>query len=86
MALSPQSIRKGVKITLNDVEVNKQQVIDFSQSWEPNHETLFKKMLKQGGKFRIQGVVIEITPQDKILNSKVDSDGGIQQVDPLARF
>jgi hypothetical protein len=86
MALSPQSIRKGVKITLNDVEVNKQQVIDFSQSWEPNHTILFKKMLKQGGKFRIHGVVIEITPQDKILNSKGDSDGGIQQVDPLARF
>jgi hypothetical protein len=86
MALSPQSIRKGVKITLNDVEVNKQQVIDFSQSWESNHTILFKKMLKQGGKFRIHGVVIEITPQDKILNSKGDSDGGIQQVDPLARF
>jgi hypothetical protein len=86
MALSPQSIRKGVKITLNDVEVNKQQVINFSQSWEPNHETLFKKMLKQGGKFHIRGIVVEITLQDKILNSKGESDGGIQQVDPLARF
>ena len=43
-------------------------------------------MLKQGGKFRIQGVVIEITLQDKILNSKGESDGGVIQVDPLARF
>jgi hypothetical protein len=43
-------------------------------------------MLKQGGKFHIRGIVVEITLQDKILNSKGESDGGIQQVDPLARF
>jgi hypothetical protein len=75
MALSPQSIRKGVKITLNDVEVNKQQVIDFSQSWEPNHETLFKKMLKQGGRFNIKGEKFYITVPEQIYNQKGEIEG-----------
>ena len=33
MSLKPQSIRKGVTITLNGKEVEKQEIIDLSVDW-----------------------------------------------------
>ena len=40
--LKPQSIRKGVQITLNGKEAEKQEVIEMSKDWTVNQETLFK--------------------------------------------
>jgi hypothetical protein len=86
MAISPQSIRKGTTITFDGIEVDKQQIIEASQSWDDNQQILFKKMLKQGGKFRINGVVIDTKPTEIMLTSRGERDGGVIQVDPLSRF
>ena len=86
MALSPQSIRKGTMILFNGRIVEKPEVLEASKTWELKHETMFKKLLKQGGTFRANGVVIRVIPPDQILTSKGERDGGIQQVDPLSRF
>lgn len=86
MPISPQSIRKGVKITLDKKEISKQDIISKSENWDPSHLSLFKKMLKQGGRFKIKGDIIEIILQDKILNSKGESDGGVIKTDPFAKF
>ena len=43
-------------------------------------------MIKQGGKFRINGVVIDTVPPETILTSRGEKDGGTQKTDPLARF
>jgi hypothetical protein len=51
--ISPQSIRKGIIIKFDGVVVDKKTVIDASEGWSPNHEILFKKLLKQGGQFKI---------------------------------
>lgn len=86
MAISPQSIRKGTIILFDGKTVEKPEVIEASKTWELKHETMFKKLLKQGGTFRVNGVVIRVIPPDQILTSKGERDGGIQQTDPLARF
>jgi len=86
MAISPQSIRKGTIVMFDGLVVEKQVVLETSKSWEPKHETMFKKLLKQGGIFKANGVLIRVIPPDQILTSKGERDGGIQQTDPLARF
>jgi hypothetical protein len=84
--ITPQSIRKGIIIKFDGVVVDKKTVIDASEAWNPNHETLFKKLLKQGGSFKINGVSVEVKPEEKTFNSKGETDGGAPKVDPLARF
>ena len=86
MALTPQSIRKGTTISFDGRIVEKQEILDASKSWDMNQETLFRKMLKQGGKFRINGVVIDTKPTETMLTSRGEKDGGVPQCDPLARF
>ena len=77
MALSPQSIRKGVQVKFDDVIVDKQTIIEKSKSWTEKQEILFKKFLKQGGKCKIQGILIEVTPPDQLVTSKGEKPGGI---------
>lgn len=84
--ISPQSIRKGITIKFDGIEVDKQTVIKASEEWKESHETLFKKLLKQGGSFKINGVLVEVRPEEKTFNSKGETDGGAPKVDPLARF
>jgi len=84
--ITPQSIRKNIIIKFDGVVVDKKTIIESSEGWNPNHETLFKKLLKQGGNFYIKGVLVEVTPEEKTFNSRGDKDGGIQQIDAFARF
>jgi hypothetical protein len=86
MPIAPQAIRKGIIIKFDGEVVDKQTVISASESWNENHQTLFKKLLKQGGTFKINGMPVEVIPEIKTLNSKGETDGGAQKVDPLARF
>lgn len=76
MALSPQSIRKGVQVKFDNVIVDKKIIIEKSESWTEKQEILFKKFLKQGGKCKIQGVRIEVTPKDQVLTSKGEKPSG----------
>ena len=87
MTLKPQSIRKGVTITLNGKEVEKQEIIDLSVNWTESQINFFKKMLRQGGKMKISKDSFDITIQEKILNSKGENDLGIIVMPGLdARF
>ena len=84
--ISPQSIRKGITVKFDGQIVDKPTIIAASQEWSENHEILFKKLLKQGGSFKINGILVSVTPEEKIFNSRGETDGGAQKVDPLARF
>lgn len=84
--ISPQSIRKGIIIKFDGVEVDKTTVIKASEEWKESHEILFKKLLKQGGSFKINGVLVSVKPEEKTFNSRGETDGGAPKVDPLARF
>jgi hypothetical protein len=75
--LKPQSIRKGIVITINGKEAEKQEVIDLSKEWSEQQLNFFKKLLKQGGSTKINGVSFIILIQDKIVNSKGEKDPGI---------
>ena len=86
MAIKPQSIRKGVIVKFDNIEVDKQTVITASETWSLNHETLFRKLLQQGGSFNIKGVKVEVFPVAKILNSKNEPEMTVPKTDPLARF
>ena len=74
--IKPQSIRKGVIITLNGKEATKQEVLDLSTTWTESQENFFRKMLKQGGQMKFNGTLIQIKPQEKTVNSQGEKDGG----------
>ena len=84
--ISPQSIRKGITIKFDNVVVDKPTIIKASEEWKENHEILFKKLLKQGGTFKINGILVDVKPADKNLTSRGEADGGIIQIDAFARF
>ena len=87
MKLTPQSIRNNVKITWNGEPISKQEIIDMSTLWNEKQIIYFKKMVKQGGTFKIENNKFKITINDPILNSRGAKDGGIIQIpDPDARF
>jgi hypothetical protein len=72
MALKGQSIRNGVYITQEGKPVEKSTLIEASENWSEQQESFFKKMLKQGGKCKINGEVYEITLKER---SDIDSKG-----------
>lgn len=75
--LKPQSIRKGVTITLNGNIVDKQEIINLSADWSEAQITFFKKLFQQGGSTKINGNLIGINPEEKVVNSNGEKDPGI---------
>jgi hypothetical protein len=75
--LKPQSIRKGITILLNGKEAIKQEIIDLSVDWSDSQTNFFKKLLKQGGETKINGNRIKVIPQETVVNSKGEKDGGV---------
>lgn len=83
MALKPQSIRKGMQIWVNGKPIEKQDLIALSEDWTEVQENFFKKMLKQGGEFKVQGNKFRTIPASKILDSTGKKDGGVIQIPGL---
>ena len=83
MSLKPQSIRKDTSVYLNEELVEKSTLIELSESWSEREEKLFRKMLQQGGKFKIQGNSFRIVKKAKTLNSKGVKDEGVIQIPGL---
>ena len=83
MSLKPQSIRRDTTVYLNDELVEKAIIIELSESWSEREEKLFRKMLQQGGKFKLQGNSFRIVNEEKIVNSKGFKDEGIIQIPGL---
>ena len=83
MSLKPQSIRRDTTVYLNDELVEKAIIIELSESWSEREEKLFRKMLQQGGKFKLQGNSFRIVKEQKMVNSKGFKDEGIIQMPGL---
>jgi|TARA_R110000796_G_scaffold181887_1_gene298468 hypothetical protein len=87
MSLKPQSIRKNVRVIWNGEPISKQEIIDMSVYWSEIQINFFKKMLKQGGTFKINGNQFKTIIDAPILTSKGEKDGGvIQSPSPDTRF
>ena len=80
MALTKQSLRKGVHVLVNENLATKEELIEMSESWSEKREVFFRKMLQQGGKFKFDGIQFEIKIRERILNSIGELDGGIEQI------
>lgn len=80
MALKKQTIRNGVSIMVDGEVQTKEQLITLSGEWSENQENIFRKMLKQGGNFKIKGKSFEISLEDRIVTSRGEKDGGVKQV------
>lgn len=83
MSLKPQTLRKGTTIILDGVVAEKQELLELSETWNEKEENLFRKMLKQGGKFSIQGRKFIVEKKGEVLNSKGERDGGVTKVPGL---
>lgn len=77
MTLKKQSIKNGTTILVAGKSATKEEVIALSESWTEAQESFFKKMIKQGGKFRINGVPFEIYPKDQVLRYDGTKDKGV---------
>ena len=73
--ISKQSIRTGVNIYQSDEKLDKDKVISMSEKWSDKDITFFKKMLKQGGRFSINGTKFYITIPEQIYNQKGEIEG-----------
>ena len=80
--LSKQSLRSNIQIFINDELATKEQLISLSESWTDNEEALFRKLLKQGGRFKIRGQHYKILVEEQILNSRGNVDSAITPQNP----
>jgi hypothetical protein len=80
MTLKKQSIRSGVNVSINGKIATKEELITLSESWSENQENIFRKMLQQGGSFKIKDLHFIISTGDRILNSRGEKDGGVKQI------
>jgi hypothetical protein len=72
MALKKQSIRNNMHITVDGKEVIKDDLILLSEEWNETQENFFRKMLRQGGHFRLKGRKFIIELKER---ADLDSNG-----------
>lgn len=78
MTLKKQSIRKNISILANNKNITKEELITLSKEWSEKQESFFKKMVKQGGKFKVNGTKFSVKLKAKDdLRSDGTKDGGI---------
>tara|TARA_B110000908_G_scaffold15578_1_gene17775 strand:- start:418 stop:606 length:189 start_codon:yes stop_codon:yes gene_type:complete len=54
------SIVKTSKILANDKPISREDVLKLSEEWTEKQVIFFKKIVRQGGTFRINGVKFDI--------------------------
>ena len=87
MALKRQSIRKHMTIYVNGSNIPKEELILISDSWNDKQESFFRKMLKQGGTFKINGIKYEIElSRDMRTRSDGTRDSGVVQIPGDSKF
>ena len=87
MALKKQSIRKNMTILVDRNVISKDELITMSTLWTESQESFFRKMLKQGGKFKINGVPFEVQLEhDNKTRSDYTKDSGIIKIPGDGRF
>lgn len=72
MALKKQTIRSNQVITENGEPVSKEELITRSEEWSEIQESFFRKMLKQGGTFKVSGIKYKV---ELIERNDLDSNG-----------
>tara|TARA_B100000768_G_scaffold133004_1_gene123723 strand:+ start:246 stop:509 length:264 start_codon:yes stop_codon:yes gene_type:complete len=72
MTLKKQSIRSNQLITENGEPVSKEELITRSEEWSKIQENFFRKMLKQGGIFKVAGIKYKV---EIIERNDLDSNG-----------
>ena len=77
--ITKQAIRRGTSISSDGLTVSKEEVITLSEKWTEKEENLFRKMLKQGGSFSIQGKKFRISVPEQIYNNKGEVEGIIYE-------
>ena len=78
MALSKQSIRQGVHVLIDGVKASKEELITLSETWTEKKEVFFRKMLQQGGNFRMDGKEFIVKIRENLqLRSDGTKDGGV---------
>tara|TARA_B100000497_G_C7691467_1_gene420593 strand:+ start:3424 stop:3687 length:264 start_codon:yes stop_codon:yes gene_type:complete len=65
MTLKKQSIRSKHYITVEGKTVSKDVLITRSENWNEVQENLFRKMLKQGGTFKVAGIKYKIEIEER---------------------
>ena len=87
MALKKQSIIKHMTIYVNGSNIPKEELILISDSWNDKQESFFRKMLKQGGTFKINGIKYEIElSRDMRTRSDGTRDSGVVQIPGDSKF
>ena len=86
MALTPQALRQGVHVLIDEELATKEELIEMSKEWSEKREVFFRKMLQQGGRFKFDNKQFEVKLRQKVLNSKWEKDGGIIQIPGDSRF
>jgi len=78
MALKKQSIRQGVHVLVNGVHATKEELITLSETWTEKKEVFFRKMLQQGGNFKMDGREFTVKIRENLqLRSDGTKDGGV---------
>ena len=77
--ITKQAIRRGTSILSDGLILNKEETIALSEKWTEKEENLFRKMLRQGGSFSIQGKKFRISVPEQIYNNKGEVEGIIYE-------
>jgi len=78
MALKKQSIRQGVHVLIDGVKASKEELITLSETWTEKKEVFFRKMLQQGGNFKMDGKEFIVKIRENLqLRSDGTKDGGV---------
>jgi len=78
MALKKQSIRQGVHVLIDGVKASKEELITLSETWTEKKEIFFRKMLQQGGNFKMDGKEFVVKIRENLqLRSDGTKDGGV---------
>jgi len=81
MALSKQTIRSNMHIIVDGRKISKEELILISEGWNETQENFFRKMLKQGGHFKLKGLKYEVSlDYNPNLRSDGNKDMGAQQI------
>lgn len=76
MPIKLVSVKKTSKIYVEGKLVTRETVVALSEDWTERDITLFKKIVKQGGRCRLQGLNYIIVPGEGVTTSKGFRDEG----------
>ena len=63
--ITKQAIRKGVTVRCNGKTLTKEEIVSKGENWSEHSETFFRKMLKQGGTFKVAGIKYKIEIEER---------------------